>query len=59
MFKRIFVEEWMLMVPIISFVIFAVVFAAVTWRALRISKSEREHLAALPLDDTPPNSHSR
>jgi hypothetical protein len=59
MFKRILVEEWMLMVPIVAFVIFAGVFAAVTWRALRISKSEREHLAALPLDENSPNSHSR
>ena len=50
MFKRIFVEEWALCVPIISFCIFFVVFVAVTIRALRIGKSERERLASLPLD---------
>ena len=59
MFKRILVEDWALMIPIISFVIFAVVFAAVTVRALRISKAEREHLAALPLDERSPSSQSR
>lgn len=53
MFKRVFVEDWALYVPIISFIIFAVVFVAVTIRALRISKAEREHLASLPLDEKP------
>jgi hypothetical protein len=50
MFKRIFVEDWALCVPIISFCIFFVVFVAVTIRALRIGKSERERLASLPLE---------
>lgn len=50
MFKRIFVEDWALCVPIISFCIFFVVFVAVTIRALRIGKTERERLASLPLD---------
>jgi hypothetical protein len=53
MFKRVIVENWALCVPIISFVIFAVVFAAVTVRALRIGKTERERLASLPLDPDP------
>ena len=53
MFKRVIVENWALYVPIISFVIFAVVFAAVTVRALRIGKAERERLASLPLDPDP------
>lgn len=51
MFKRILLEDWTTLVPIISFVIFAVVFAAVTIRALRIAKPERERLASLPLDE--------
>ncbi len=53
MFKRVIVENWAHFVPIISFVIFAVVFAATTIRALRVSKAEREHLASLPLDEKP------
>ena len=50
MFKRIFVEDWALCVPIISFCIFFAVFVAVTIRALRIGKAERERLASMPLD---------
>jgi hypothetical protein len=53
MFKRVIIENWALYVPIISFVIFATVFAAVTIRALRIGKSERERLASLPLESDP------
>ena len=52
MFKRIFVEEWVLTVQITSFVIFFVVFLAATIRALRIGKSERSRMASLPLDDS-------
>ncbi len=51
MFKRIFVEEWVLTVQITSFVIFFLVFVTATVRALRIGKSERSRMAALPLDD--------
>jgi cbb3-type cytochrome oxidase subunit 3 len=51
MFKRLFVEEWALCIPFVSFFIFAIVFIAVTVRALRISKSERERMASLPLEE--------
>jgi hypothetical protein len=58
MFKRIFVEDWALCVPIISFCIFFVVFVAVTIRAMRIGKSERERLASLPLESGNDNSET-
>lgn len=51
MFKRILVEDWVLLVPIVSFCIFAAVFLVVAVRALRMRKSERERMASLPLDD--------
>lgn len=54
MFQRILVEDWATWVPIISFILIAGVFIAVTIRALRINKSERERLAALPLEDSQP-----
>jgi len=54
MFKRIFVEEWVLTIQVTSFVIFFLVFIAATIRALRIEKSERSRLASLPLDDSNP-----
>lgn len=57
MFKRILIDGWALYLPVFSFVVFAVVFVAVTIRALRLSKTERERLASLPLDETPDNPH--
>jgi len=55
MFKRIFVEDWAQIIPMISFFIFVSVFVLVTIRAMRLRKTERERLAAMPLDspDTP------
>jgi hypothetical protein len=55
MFKRVIIENWALCVPFISFFIFATVFIAVTIRALRIGRTERERLAALPLETDPAN----
>jgi hypothetical protein len=58
MFQRILVEDWATYVPIISFVLIAGVFIAVTIRALRIDKGERSRLASLPLEDQPENLKS-
>lgn len=58
MFQRIFIEEWATYVPIISFVLIAGVFIAVTIRALRIDKDERKRLASLPLEDQSENPKS-
>ena len=52
MFKRVFVEDWALLIPYISFFLFAIVFIAVTIRALRLGKTERTRLASLPLEET-------
>ena len=51
MFKRVFVEDWALYIPFISFFIFAGVFVFVTIRALRLGKDERTRLASLPLEE--------
>jgi len=58
MFKRMILEDWAIWAPIISFVLIAGVFIVMTIRALRINKTEREHLEKLPLDesDKPPTS---
>lgn len=58
MFQRILVEEWATYVPIISFVLIAGVFIAVTIRALRIDKGERSRLASLPLEENSDNHKS-
>lgn len=51
MFKRIFVEDWAQIIPMVSFFIFASVFILVTIRAMRLRKTDRERLAAMPLDN--------
>lgn len=56
MFKRIFVEDWAQIIPMISFFIFASVFVLVTIRAMRLRKPERERLAAMPLDQSEKSS---
>jgi cbb3-type cytochrome oxidase subunit 3 len=57
MFKRMIVEDWAYYIPFISFFIFAIVFAAVTVRALRIGKKERTRLASLPLENNAETSN--
>lgn len=52
MFQRMHVEDWANCLPFISFLIFAVLFAIVCYRALRLSEDKRKHLASLPLDAT-------
>ena len=52
MFKRVFVEDWAQIIPIISFCIFAVVFVLTSIRAMRLGKREREHMAHLPLENS-------
>ena len=57
MFKRMIVEDWAYYIPFVSFFIFAVVFSAVTIRALRIGKTESIRLASLPLKTHSENSN--
>ncbi len=58
MFQRILVEDWATYVPIVSFFLIAGVFIAVTIRALRIDKGERNRLASMPLEETSDKSKS-
>jgi hypothetical protein len=53
MFHRMHVEDWAVCLPVISFVIFAVIYAIVLVRAMRLSEAKRKYLASLPLDTTP------
>lgn len=57
MFRRIILEDWTSIVPIISFAIFFVVFAYATVRALKLAERHREHLETLPLDDHSDSTH--
>lgn len=51
MFKRLIVDDWTVVLPILAFVFTAGVFAYTTVRALKLPKNRREQLAHLPLDD--------
>lgn len=51
MFKRIIIEDWTIVLPVIAFFFTASVFIYTSIQAIRLSKSRREELAKLPLDD--------
>jgi hypothetical protein len=57
MFKRIILEEWTLVMPIVAFFFTAAVFLYTTVRALKLSKERREELANLPLSDSASENH--
>lgn len=59
MFKRVIVEDWATILPVVSFFIFFVVFAAITIRALRLGRKDRDRMASMPLDETTDTSQSR
>lgn len=51
-FKRVVFEDWSLWVPMVSFGIFFTVFVMVSVRAMFLGKSERERLAAMPIEES-------
>jgi len=51
MFKRVILEDWAGMIPIISFVCMFGVFLGATIFTLLKSKSSVKHLSHLPLDE--------
>jgi len=58
MFHRVIHHDWAAIIPIISFIITAGFFIAVSIRAMRLKKPEREHLANIPLEDGESGSNS-
>jgi len=52
MFKRIVLEDWATIVPIIAFGFLFGVFLITTLRAVRMRPAERERLSSLPLADS-------
>jgi len=51
MFKRIFYEDWTLVIPVISFWLTFGVFLAITARAYLLKKQTVQRLESLPLED--------
>jgi hypothetical protein len=52
MFKRLILDDWTLVMPIIAFFFTAAVFVYTTVRAMKLSKERRDELANLPLSDS-------
>lgn len=52
MFKRLVLEDWTLVMPIVAFFFTAAVFVYTTVRALKLSKARSDELANLPLSDS-------
>jgi len=57
MFRRLFVEEGYLLLPIVSLVLVMLTFSIFAVRILRAPKDKIDKTAAMPLrdDDTPPS----
>lgn len=51
MFKRLILEDWTVVMPVMAFFFTVAVFLYTTIRAMRLSKPRREELANLPLGD--------
>ena len=52
MFKRIILEDWANIVPMIAFGVLFTVFLVTTLRAIRLKPAEQKRMADLPLQDS-------
>lgn len=50
MFKRVQFEEWQAIITIIAFLLCFGTFLYFCWRAIRMSKRDRQHMSNLPLE---------
>jgi len=50
MFKRVQYEEWQAIITIVAFVLCSLTFLYFCWKALRMSKNQRQHMSNLPLE---------
>jgi len=51
MFERITYADWLVVFPIVAFVVASAIFGALSWRALRMRRADVERFARLPLQD--------
>ena len=51
MFKRVILEDWANLVPMIAFGVLFTVFLVTTLRAIRLKPAEQKRMADLPLQD--------
>jgi len=58
MFKRLVFEDYAAICTIIAFAVVALVFLGAIWRALRMSRGQSDHMAALPFEPAAPSPHT-
>jgi len=51
MFKRLSIEEWQSLLTMVAFFLTFAAFLYFTFRALRMKKDQRDHMANLPLEE--------
>lgn len=56
MLRRVQFEEWQAIITLAAFIIFSLTFLYFAWRAIRMRKAERDHLAHLPLESDQPKA---
>lgn len=58
MLKRVQFDEWQAIITIVAFILCFAAFLYFCWRALRMSKRDRDHMSNLPLQSDEPESSS-
>lgn len=51
MFKRVLLEDWHVLIPLISFGTLFAIFVLVIYRTLRMKKDRIDHFANMPLEE--------
>jgi len=49
MFERVHFDEWQSIITIVAFLLCFGTFIFFSWRAIRMSKQDRQHMSELPL----------
>ncbi|PTY07319.1 hypothetical protein DB347_08430 [Opitutaceae bacterium EW11] len=57
MFRRVILDYWFAIFPLVAFLTALVVYVSITYKALRMRPSQIDHLAQLPFNDQTPASH--
>ena len=56
MFKRLSLEEWQSLLTMVAFFLTFAAFLYFSFRALKMKKEKRDHMANLPLEEESPKS---
>ncbi len=56
MFKRLVLDNWMVIFPLVSFATALAIYVTIVWKALRMKRGQAEHFSQLPFNDQPEKS---